>query len=182
MRPTRQPSPAEEPDPEGGPHGTLLPHRPAHAHHRGKSQDSVQWLELLYDLVMVATITVFSHAVAEHPDWTTVLRTGVIFSVLWCVWLSTTLLVDLDPSADAARRGLVFAQIVIIAMLIIVGSHAHELWNGPLAPLIGASLVIAGVMHEVTVPDQANIGRIRPPAAQCPGGSGCADRPVRFGT
>src|ERR1700683_632830 len=58
------------------------------------SIESVSWLELFYDLVMVAAIIVFSHGLSAQPTWETALRTMIIFSVLWWVWLITTLLVN----------------------------------------------------------------------------------------
>ena len=59
---------------------------------------TVTWLELFYDLVMVAAIIVFSHGVSDHPTWEIALKTLVVFIVLWWVWLITTLLVNADPA------------------------------------------------------------------------------------
>jgi Bacterial low temperature requirement A protein (LtrA) len=65
--------------------------RPRHA------TETVTWLELFYDLVMVAAIIVFSHGLSVQPTWEVALKTLVIFAVLWWVWLITTLLVNRDP-------------------------------------------------------------------------------------
>ena len=61
------------------------------------SIENVSWLELFYDLVMVAAIIVFSHGLSAVPTWQTALKTVIIFSVPWWVWLITTLLVNADP-------------------------------------------------------------------------------------
>jgi low temperature requirement protein LtrA len=114
------------------------------------SIENVSWLELFYDLVMVAAIIVFSHGLSAVPTWQTALKTVVIFSVLWWVWLITTLLVNADPSTNTLRRGLMFAQMLTMVLLIIVGSHTEIPWRDPLAPIVGVLLFIVAVFHEVT--------------------------------
>ena len=103
------------------------------------ASETVTWLELFYDLVMVAAIIVFSHGLSVQPTWEIALKTLVIFTVLWWVWLITTLLVNADPSTNTLRRGLLFAQMLTMVLLIIVGSHTEIPWREPLAAL-----------HEVT--------------------------------
>jgi low temperature requirement protein LtrA len=114
------------------------------------SIENVSWLELFYDLVMVAAIIAFSHGLSAEPTWETALKTVVIFSVLWWVWLITTLLVNADPSTNTLRRGLMFAQMLTMVLLIIVGSHTEIPWRDPLAPIVGVLLFIVAVFHEVT--------------------------------
>jgi low temperature requirement protein LtrA len=107
-------------------------------------------LELFYDLVMVAAIIVFSHGLSVQPTWEIALKTLVIFTVLWWVWLITTLLVNADPSTNTLRRGLLFAQMLTMVLLIIVGSHTEIPWRAPLAPIVGVLLIIVAALHEVT--------------------------------
>ena len=111
---------------------------------------TVTWLELFYDLVMVAAIIVFSHGVSDHPTWEIALKTLVVFIVLWWVWLITTLLVNADPSTNTLRRGLLFAQMLTMVLLIIVGSHTQIPWREPLSPIVGALLILVAALHEVT--------------------------------
>jgi hypothetical protein len=99
------------------------PRRPPYA------SETVTWLELFYDLVMVAAIIVFSHSLSVQPTWEIALKTLVIFTVLWWVWLITTLLVNADPSTNTLRRGLLFAQMLTMVLLIIVGSHDEIPWR-----------------------------------------------------
>jgi low temperature requirement protein LtrA len=120
------------------------PRRPPYA------SETVTWLELFYDLVMVAAIIVFSHSLSVQPTWEIALKTLVIFTVLWWVWLITTLLVNADPSTNTLRRGLLFAQMLTMVLLIIVGSHDEIPWREPLAPIVGALLIIVAALHEVT--------------------------------
>jgi low temperature requirement protein LtrA len=124
------------------------------AHRRAGSPrsvtETVTWLELFYDLVMVAAIIVFSHDLSVTPTWEIALKTLVIFTVLWWVWLLTTLLVNCDPSANTLRRGLLFAQMLTMVLLIIVGSHTEIPWREPLAPIVGVLLLIVAALHEVT--------------------------------
>lgn len=112
--------------------------------------ETVTWLELFYDLVMVAAIIVLSHGLSVQPTWEIALKTLVIFTVLWWVWLSTTLLVNSDPSTNTLRRGLLFAQMLTMVVLIIVGSHTEIPWREPLAPIVGVLLIIVAALHEVT--------------------------------
>src|SRR3984957_6265994 len=114
------------------------------------SSETVTWLELFYDLVMVAAIIVFSHGLSVQPTWEIALKTLVIFTVLWWVWLITTLLVNADPSTNTLRRGLLFAQMLTMVLLIIVGSHTEIPWREPLAPIVGVLLLIVAALHEVT--------------------------------
>jgi low temperature requirement protein LtrA len=114
------------------------------------ASETVTWLELFYDLVMVAAIIVFSHGLSVQPTWEIALKTLVIFTVLWWVWLITTLLVNADPSTNTLRRGLLFAQMMTIVVLIIVGSHTEIPWRAPLAPIVGVLLVVVAALHEVT--------------------------------
>ena len=111
---------------------------------------AVSWLELFYDLVMVAAIIVFSHGVSVDPTWKTVLKTAAIFSVLWWVWLITTLLVNVDPSMSTVRRALLFGQMLTMVLLIIVGSHTETEWRDPLSVIIGVLLLLVAILHEVT--------------------------------
>jgi low temperature requirement protein LtrA len=111
---------------------------------------SISWLELFYDLVMVAAIIVFSHGVSVDPTANTILRTSAIFAVLWWVWLITTLLVNVDPTINTTRRGLLFAQMLTMVLLIIVGSHTETEWRDPLSVMIGVLLALVAVLHEVT--------------------------------
>jgi low temperature requirement protein LtrA len=114
------------------------------------SIESVSWLELFYDLVMVAAIIVFSHGLSVQPTWETALKTVIIFSVLWWVWLVTTLLVNADPTTNTLRRGLLFSQMLTMVLLIIVGSHTEIPWRDPLAPIVGVLLFSVAVLHEIT--------------------------------
>jgi low temperature requirement protein LtrA len=111
---------------------------------------TVTWLELFYDLVMVAAIIVFSHGLSVQPTWEIALKTLAIFAVLWWVWLITTLLVNADPSTNTLRRGLLFTQMLTMVVLIIVGSHDEIPWRAPLAPIVGVLLIIVAALHEVT--------------------------------
>src|ERR1700735_2144470 len=89
------------------------------------SIESVTWLELFYDLVMVAAIIVFSHGLSAQPTWETALRTVIIFSVLWWVWLITTLLVNADPTTNTLRRGLPVAPPLTVGLFFIGGGHTQ---------------------------------------------------------
>jgi low temperature requirement protein LtrA len=121
-----------------------------HAGRPRSATETVTWLELFYDLVMVAAIIVFSHDLSVQPTWEIALKTLVIFSVLWWVWLITTLLVNADPNTNTVRRGLLFAQMLTMVLLIIVGSHTEIPWREPLAPIVGILLMIVAALHEVT--------------------------------
>jgi low temperature requirement protein LtrA len=127
--------------PGGGDHGSPS-HLPAAA--------SVGWLELFYDLVMVAATIVFSHSLAHEPSWEHGGWTAAMFSLLWWAWLLTTLNINADPREDAVRRIMIFAQMFLVVMLTVVGGHIIDPRQDLVGLLYGALLLSVAALYERT--------------------------------
>lgn len=123
---------------------------PAHTSPLNRSLPVVSWLELFYDLVMVAATIVFSHQISHHPTWQSALWTAAMFSLIWWVWLMTTLLVNADDHEDTIRRVLLFAQMMVVVLLTIVGGHALDPRGELVAPLFGLLLILVAGLFERT--------------------------------
>lgn len=81
------------------------------------------WLELFYDLVFVAAILVFSSAVSHLHDASRIAWVVAVFCAVWWVWLSTTMFTNRFHMADAWHRGIVLAQMIMVA-LVAMGARA----------------------------------------------------------
>jgi low temperature requirement protein LtrA len=75
------------------------------------------WLELFYDLVFVAAILVFSSAVSHLHDAGRIAWVVAVFCAVWWVWLSTTMFTNRFHMADVAHRGLLLAQMILVALV-----------------------------------------------------------------
>jgi low temperature requirement protein LtrA len=75
------------------------------------------WVELFYDLVFVAAILVFSSAVSHLHDADRILWVVAVFCAVWWVWLSTTMFTNRFHMADVVHRGLVLAQMILVALI-----------------------------------------------------------------
>lgn len=75
------------------------------------------WLELFYDLVFVAAILVFSSAVSHLHDAGRITWVVAVFCAVWWVWLSTTMFTNRFHMADVVHRGLLLAQMIMVALV-----------------------------------------------------------------
>jgi low temperature requirement protein LtrA len=76
-----------------------------------------EWIELFYDLVFVAAILVFSSAVSHLHDVDHIAWVVAVFCAVWWVWLSTTMFTNRFRTADLVHRGLVLAQMIMVALI-----------------------------------------------------------------
>ncbi len=75
------------------------------------------WLELFYDLVFVAAILVFSSAISHLHDASRITWVVAVFCAVWWIWLSTTMFTNRFHAADVVHRGLVLAQMIMVALV-----------------------------------------------------------------
>jgi low temperature requirement protein LtrA len=75
------------------------------------------WLELFYDLVFVAAILVFSSAVSHLHDAGRITWVVTVFCAVWWIWLSTTMFTNRFHMADVWHRGIVLAQMIMVALI-----------------------------------------------------------------
>jgi low temperature requirement protein LtrA len=70
------------------------------------------WLELFFDLVIVAAVAQLAHLLHEHVDGTRVLLFGVMYYAMWSVWTAFTLYANVtgirtrQPAMLAAMFGI----------------------------------------------------------------------------
>lgn len=92
---------------------------PPRAHGEIIEDRSVSFLELFYDLVYVVVIAQAAHALAHNISWRGVGDFAVIFGLIWIGWLNGTLYHDLHGREDGRTRTMVFAQMLLLALLAV---------------------------------------------------------------
>lgn len=89
---------------------------------RHADQRTVEWLELFYDLVYVAALIQLGQILVDDLSFRGVGRFVALFTLLWWVWTSTTLLKNRIEVDDFAHRFLIFAQMFAIgAAAVVIG-------------------------------------------------------------
>jgi low temperature requirement protein LtrA len=94
------------------PHGAILKDR------------TVSNLELFYDLVYVAVISQASRQLAGHVSLIGFAQFAVVVGMLWFAWFNGTMYIELHGREDGRTRMLVFAQMVILALLAVFTASA----------------------------------------------------------
>ncbi len=103
------------------------------------------WLELFYDLVLVAAVLVFSSTVSHLDDWGDIGRVVVSFIAIWCIWVSTTMFTNRFKTHDFTQRALVLIQMVLIAVFSV------EISEGLVRDFTLRSLTYAGLVTTVAL-------------------------------
>lgn len=83
---------------------------------RRATSDRVSWLELFYDLVVIASVGRGSEIFSASPTWGTGAIIGVSVIVLFVVWLLTTLNHGLFPGDHPARAALILVQMLALTV------------------------------------------------------------------
>ena len=83
------------------------------------SGQRVSWFELFYDLMVVAAISLVGKVYLKSPLWSTTGQILVAMTVLFTVWLLTTLFYGLHRGDSFGRRLLLVAQMVAIALAVL---------------------------------------------------------------
>lgn len=102
----------------------------------------VSWLELFYDLVLVAAIVVFSTAFSLDP---TIGSAGVVagaFAALWWIWLATTSFQNRYRVDDAPQRALVLLQMFLLVLVAVATADGLE-HNESLVSIAYAGLTLS---------------------------------------
>lgn len=92
---------------------TASPHKDSEPEHAGAS-----WLELFFDLVFVATLSLINEDIREDFTWQGLTFALVAMAGLFAVWLTVTLISNRFPDEGEYRRSLVG---VIMVTLIVSG-------------------------------------------------------------
>lgn len=91
------------------------------------------WLDLFYDLIVVAAVVVLSDTLAKELTWSSAGWVAMVFTLIWVAWVLTSISRLGSPIQDAVRRLLVLTQmfgLVLMALAAGEGVVSH-------APLVG---------------------------------------------
>jgi low temperature requirement protein LtrA len=90
-------------------------------------------IELFFDLVYVFAVTQLSHYLLSHPTVTGALQAGLLWMMVWLVWVYTTWVTNwLDPDKMAVRLLLVVLMLISLAMSVSLPRAFEDLglWVG----------------------------------------------------
>ena len=107
----------------------------------------VAYIELFYDLVMVAAIIVFSSKVSHDLSRHNVAWFIIVFAMLWWAWLTTTLVQNASRHGDVIVQFLTAAEMLgITLMTILVSDHVGSN-RITVSPTYGGIIVIIGLLN-----------------------------------
>jgi low temperature requirement protein LtrA len=112
------------------PHGAIIQDR------------TVSNLELFYDLVYVAVISQASRQLARDISLVGFAQFAVVFGMIWFAWFNGTMYIELHGREDGRTRMLVFAQMVILALLAVFTGGAAGASGQPFAIVYAAFLAL----------------------------------------
>lgn len=122
------------------------------------------WLELFYDLVLVAATIVLTNAYGRDVSWSNAGWLAGMFSVLWWVWFSTTELTNRDRTDTLSRRLLLLGQMFAITIFSVVGASAVRTHDALAGQIAGVLLFTVAAMAEHvrrTVPELSRMATQR---------------------
>jgi len=88
---------------------------------------SIQWLELFYDLVYVATLIQIGNFLSDNVSIVGFGQFIVLMMVIWWAWTGETFYQNRYVSDDLLHRGIVFLQIFAIASFVFKSSRLPPL-------------------------------------------------------
>lgn len=105
-------------------------------------------LELLYDLFFVAAVVVLSFGYSHDPTLANLAWIAMVFTLIWAVWVATTLLLNVLGRDSAIIRALIIGQILLLGVAVSAsdGVYAHTMATGPLYSVI--LLLLAGIYFQ----------------------------------
>ena len=77
--------------------------------------ESIGWLELFFDLVVVAAVAVLTEGVREEPTWSGVGLAVVLYAAIWTAWSSTVLYANV--AADQTRLRVMSVAMLLVAVM-----------------------------------------------------------------
>jgi low temperature requirement protein LtrA len=84
--------------------------------------ERVEWLELFFDLVVVAAVAVLSDALRDDPSWAGLGLFLVTYGALWLAWVSVVMYADV--AAELTRvRTVVFSMFLVAVMAAASPGH-----------------------------------------------------------
>jgi low temperature requirement protein LtrA len=108
---------------------------------------SMTWLELFYDLVFVAAIVVLSDAFSHDSTWGELGWVSLVFTMVWWVWLLTTLLANRVRADDNRQSLLLVGQMMFIALVAISAGDGVQENNELVGTFYAVVLVFVALMY-----------------------------------
>ena len=118
-----------------------VPARPAPPPRLVPAAPQQSWLELFYDLAFVASIVVMSTTYSSNAGLEGVVWLTLVFSLIWCTWLTTTLLLGVGLVTTMWTRSLLLAQMVLVLGVAITSDYTHEDHSARVGPIFAAVLI-----------------------------------------
>lgn len=105
------------------------------------------WLELFYDLAFVAAIVVMSSTYSEYAGVEGVIWLGLVFSLVWCTWLSTTSMLGAGLVTTMWTRTLLLVQMVLVLGVAIASNYTHEDRSVAVGPIFALVLITLALLY-----------------------------------
>jgi low temperature requirement protein LtrA len=95
---------------------------------QAEAPERIEWLELFFDLVVVAAVAVLSDALREDATWGGLGIFAVTYGALWFAWVSVVMYADV--AAELTRvRTVVVAMLLLAVMAAAAPGHAGHRAN-----------------------------------------------------
>jgi low temperature requirement protein LtrA len=104
-----------------------------------EAPERVEWLELFFDLVVVAAVAVFSEALREDPTWGGLGIFLVTYGAVWFAWVSVVMYADVAGELTRVRT------VVVSMLLLAVMAAASPGHAGHRANAFAAAFVVVRV-------------------------------------
>ncbi len=129
------------------PEDALVPARPSPPPALVPAMPGQSWLELFYDLAFVAAILVMSSTYSKYAGVDGVVWLGLVFSLIWCTWLTTTMLLAAGLVTTAWTRTLLLVQMVLVLAVAIVSNYTHQDHSMAVGPMFALVLGTLALMY-----------------------------------
>src|SRR5262245_52964405 len=101
-----------------------------------EAPDRVEWLELFFDLVVVAAVAVFSEALRDDPTWGGLGIFLVTYAAVWFAWVTVVMYTDVAGELTRVRT------VVVSMLLLAVMAAASPGHGGHRANAFAAAFII----------------------------------------
>lgn len=126
-------------------HRVTTPSSPA-ASPAGNEPSSAFWLELFFDLVVVAAMVVLATALEEHPTWEGIGVFSVTFAAIWMSWSGVALYVN-AADGQVERRTVLAAMAAIAVMAASLLDLEQHSATFAIAFLVCRGVVFGGTLR-----------------------------------
>lgn len=82
------------------------------------------WLELLFDLILVAAVSILALELNSNYSFTTLLLSIPLFFAIWWSWVGHTVYLSRFGTDDVVQRFYTLAQMVVVAIMAINAKNA----------------------------------------------------------